>query len=127
MHLMSSKALGFGEGLLPGITFSEIYQSEHAGFKNKYCANDFKNSFSLTKILVNYKNKPVIFTHSSEEGNCCTCSTMSSKDSDKFHTKPLKKIWLRKTKKLQTFIHIFCTSLIPSSQVCISDHQACSS
>lgn len=113
---MSSKALGFGKELLPGITFSEIYQSEHAGFKNKYCANDFNTSFSLNKILGNYKNKPVIFTRSLEEGNCCTCSTVSSKHSDKFHTKPLKKINLALKKQKTTNISSYCLYFLDSFQ-----------
>lgn len=51
---------------------------------------------------------------------------MNSKDSDKFHTKSLKKINLAfETQKLQTLLHMVCTSLIPSSHICISDHQTC--
>lgn len=125
MHLMSSKSLALGKWLLPSITFLEIFSQNMLTFLKKYCANDFKTSFCLTKILSNYKNKLVIFIHSLE-GNCCTCSTVNSKDSDKFNTKSSKKIKLAfENKKLQTFLHIVCTSLIPSSHICISDHQTC--
>lgn len=40
-------------------------------------------------ILDNYKNKLVIFLHSLEEGDCCTCSTVNPEDSDRFNTKAL--------------------------------------
>lgn len=102
MYLMSSKALALGKWLLPSITFLEIYQSEHADFKKINCANDFKNSFSLTKILSNYNNKQVIFVHSLEEGNCCTRSTVNTKESDKFYTKSLKEINLAFEKQKPT-------------------------
>lgn len=126
MHLMSKQSFRSWKVTSPKHHLLEILTVRTCWLVKKHCANDLKNGFSLTKILSNCKNKLVILNHSLEEGNCCTYSTVNSKDSDKFHTKPLKKInWAFDKQKLQTFLHTVCTLVIPSSHKCISDHQTC--
>lgn len=66
----------------------------------------------LTEILSNYKNKLVVFSHSSEEGNC---STVSSKDFSKFNTKSLEKINLAYGEEKKRKIYFFILIWLPDS------------
>lgn len=102
MHLMCAKALAVAKWFLPSVFFFRSL-SVRTRWLQRLKINLVlvtpKAVFPLTEKLSNYKIKLVIFSHSLREGNCCICSTVSSKDFGKFNTKSLKNINLASGKK----------------------------